>query len=521
MKQIIISFDLFGEEVYLLHNNRRKIKSTFGPIISLLAIIIFTIFVWDFTGIFFNRTSPSFFKSEVDPPLLNLKNLTNDKFIFAFRFENEKSMIVDESGSSFYFKIYNNKYKKQNGIWNLDKKIELTYSKCNKLKFTNLISIFNNNKMHDYFCVDYDMNEVIEIGGNYDYMYYLEIEYKLCKENSHNSYSNIVCKPKYLTDKIIQESVYVSFLLQEIGVNPDNYENPLCKKISNYYYYIDSLISKISSIYLKEYIVISDVGWLFKNYVETSEIGYTNSYADMKSRQTDENNNNSDILGKAQIYMMNKKDKFSRTYTKFPYLISYFGGILYTISFILSFLVKKINRFKLDYELTKSEPILKNFKKNFKVSNNLLNNNKSNIIKDNVEISRKPRFNLPNHTSIGIGIRINNNLSKPNESKLVLNNNKNKILRNTTLNVNDNECVIKNEENKTVDPNQTSEYPFLNSLNSYIKFKLFYFFYSQKINKNYDKFANIRKNSLNIKGIIELQEKIKLLKETVDRSKFL
>lgn len=505
MKSLVTSCDLLGGQVYLLHNNKRTVKSLFGGLISIFLVVSFSLLTLGFGQDFFYRTNPSFIKQDFNPPNPNSKNITQNELMLTFRYENSDGKFINIDGLSYYFKAYRKKYlRDEKGLWVSTRKELMKYSQCQKSDFPeNLHAIYDEKGMGSFYCIQTNSSDPLQIGGLWEdsFVNYLQIEYHICNEGEINPYSKKPCNKKEISDKYMKDLLYVSFLFQDLYIDPSNFDKPILKTVFNYYHILDALLTKSSYIYFADNIVESDIGWILKENVYSSEFKFYDWRVDVLTRLPDDKGVLPTGLGMAKIYIHKKIEKYTRLYVKIQTLAANVGGILKSFTFFATLIVQTINQFKLDYEMTSCNQILKCFKEEHKEFQEIKGQK---TIKDIRLTSKTPievsKFTKDNNL---------NNQSQLNQSKKNINE---EAKHQNIINI-----IIANIDSKKSQNSNTNGPPFLNSFKSYLKFKMLFYCYSKPLKEMFKKLNIILYKHLNIVALIGLHDKVNTIQDITDK----
>ena len=457
---------------------------------------------------FFYRTNPSFIKQDFNPANPNSKNITQSELMLTFRYEDSDGKFINIDGLSYYFKAYMKKYiRDDKGLWVSTRKELMKYSECKKSDFPETLhTIYDEKGMGSFYCIQKDSSDPLQIGGLWDdnFVNYLQIEYHICNEGSLNPYSKKPCNKKEISDKYMKNLLYVSFLFQDLYIDPSNFKTPILKTVFNYYHILDALLTKSSYIYFAENIVESDIGWilkemlLFHNLTVSSEFKFYDWRVDVLTRLPDEKGILPTGLGMAKIYIHKKIEKYTRLYIKIQTLAANVGGILKSFTFAAALIVQTINQFKLDFELTSCNQIIKCFKEEQDIKRLKTIKGAKTTSKTPIKVSKFIRDQDSN-----------NNQSQINQSKKIINEEaKNQSIFN---------IVLANIDSYKSGNLNLLGLPFLTSFNSYLKFKFFFCCYSKPLKELFKKLNSILYKHLNIIALIELHDKVKDIQNMTDK----
>ena len=363
MKGFIRSLDLYGGNVLIYHKSHRSIRSVFGGLVTVFIMIIMSLVIVGFGGDFFYRTNPSFIKSELNPKDFPNMKLNKTNFMFAFRYEDINAVTLDTLGQSFYFNIWRRQYTRNAlGEWEVKEITKIPYSKCKREKFT-LPELYDEKNLKDFDCIDYH-EEKDYLGGAWEanFVNYFLIDYSLCLEGELNPYNGLPCNPTNVTDNLISNYAYVSFYIQDVFIDPSDYENPISKAIFNFYHLVDKQLLKTTELYFILTTVQSDYGWILENLKETTEIKFYNKISDYNIKEGFTDGEKKNLMGNCFLYMRKTLEKYNRTYAKIQTLAANVGGIMKTITFLMSLIIQTYNFYDFKTEIMNSFQIIEKSK---------------------------------------------------------------------------------------------------------------------------------------------------------------
>ena len=404
MKNLITSLDLYGGNVLIYHNSHRSIRTVFGGMITFCIMIVMSLLIIGFGGDFFYRTNPSFIKSELNPKVFPNLQLNHTNFMFALRYEDIDGVTLDRLGQSFYFNVWRRQYQRNLlGEWEVKEIIKIPYSQCKRDNFA-LPELYDEKNIKDFNCIDYD-KEKDYLGGGWEanFVNYFLIDYALCFEGEFNPYNGLPCNPTNITDKLLSSYAYVSFYIQDLFVDPSNYEHPISKAIFNFYHLVDKHLLKTTELYFILTTVQSDYGWILENMKEVTEIKFNSKISDYNIKEGFNIGEKKGLMGNCFLYMRKTLEKYNRTYTKIQTLAANVGGILKTFTFLMSLVIQTYNFYDFKSNIMNSFQSIE--KKRSPLNNNKKRNN--NILE--AEASNMYNSKAPNNVLMTPSI---NNLIK-------------------------------------------------------------------------------------------------------------
>ena len=240
MMKFFTACDIFGYEFHLLRDGNFKNKTKIGFLLTFLYLLILIALFFGFGIDLYTRKNPKISFNSLSKPH-ELKNLTNNQFIFAYRIEDYySSEIIDESIINIEFITHD--YKLVDGDWKyINKTINKT--RCQDLSNIDIYEKNYNYSFKNWFCIDFE-NHLI--GGNWDgnFVNLLNLQTKQCQNNTANNYN---CQ---LQEKIIksfktdtESNYYFSYLFIEAFPTLDDYNHPIKSRIVSRYEMLDIKIT--------------------------------------------------------------------------------------------------------------------------------------------------------------------------------------------------------------------------------------------------------------------------------------
>ena len=425
IKKFFSKLDYYGTKFHFQMAQKMKFKTFIGGIITLILSIFAIMFLFIFGHDFFFRTNPNFTQSSIGEKYSKI-NLKKEKFILAFRFEDEFGFPL-EIKNSFLKIYYYIAIPDENDVIRNDYKEEyIPYKLCDESDFEgteNLVNIYG-----DLYCIDWSN---LTFGGYWDneYIYYLEIRLFYCQNGESYSFNQSKCSSiEELSDYYNHNNIYFSMYYTATDFRVNDLKNPLNRKYKNYYTFISHNFRKTDRLFIQEQILNDDQGWIISAHKNISIWGGQVITSDYKyySDETINEEGFDTMIYAMNLYMSNEKMYYTRKYMKVPDILSLVGGFLTCINIIGKVINKKIN-----LSIKKRKIVRKLFGFN---ENHLINSSK--ICNNNNIGLEQIKFNKMK-TSI-----VNNDFENPN------NNHGNSISRLFSMNSFINSNSIKSENSK-------------------------------------------------------------------------
>ncbi|CAD8062391.1 unnamed protein product [Paramecium primaurelia] len=347
----ISKMDIFGQSITLRMNKQSSYKTVFGGCSSLvLLIILILIFSSNITS-FFNKESLSAIVLTEFEEIPTLSIIDDSFFLFAVQIDQDNFL-----SKPFYdIKIDQLRIQKFLNGSSIQSQKEIQLIPCTLDRFNKIFSQFgrdmreqfNQFKLYDFLCFDY--NQSFSIQGTYSNQEfeYLRISVQKCA-NKTNCASN-----EELQQEIDKNGAFKIklFPINKI-LNPykpeDNYLQTFLDD-SFFFRFVPSNIYKSVDLFIKEYEVTNDQSLLPFSYLEYSQF-YTLDQSEIKER-TELQSNQPQSFVQIQIRKSPYKIKIFRKYLKIDELLSNLGGIQQIFIFFVGTILTIYNRFQLLVEL--------------------------------------------------------------------------------------------------------------------------------------------------------------------------
>ena len=338
--EYLASFDFFGSYLHWYVNHKKKLYTRLGGVLSIISFLICGLIFIILFNDFIDRKNPQI--TENDNPNSEFKKI---KF-------GEKKIYIPWAIGDYYtheinftgwiypivYYFYGERDKKTNIMPYYYKILNYTY--CNETHFKSLTYFKDEFLNFDtLYCID--MDDLI-IGGDWfhDSVYYIQIDFFLCEDGV-----NMGTKGKKCTDynKLMEyigddNAWHIELYYPEIQFKPTNKNNPLEIFYNTHFYNFNKLNTKVERLYLKEYTLIDDQGWIFGKKKNFTLWGFDKIEHDSYSRSQDGKDFITDFssskIYSLIIYLNRNSVIFTRQYTK---LLDAIGNILSIINGIFVF----------------------------------------------------------------------------------------------------------------------------------------------------------------------------------------
>ena len=399
-------FDCFGSNFTFYTEKNRKFYTQFGGILTLLSIIV-GILVFIFMNIddFFHNT-PISTASTVFEKHRNIK-FVEEKIWIPWRVRDYNSKTVNFSGL-FYPIIYYYKGIKTEAKNSLDLSYSIiNYSLCNETSMANYSNSF---VIDQLYCIDMDE---LDMGGSWeiDFINYVEFDLYSCKDGIDYDENNPNCSSY---EKIINfldsdNSFEIEIFYPIVHYQPMNKTTPIFVRYANYFYHLSRFSNKIDRIYLQQYILNDDTGWILKKEKRFSHWGSISlngdSYATGDKRDL-MNEGSSSRFYSFNIYLKSDVVYYNRSYKKL-FLIIANGLPIVNVIFIIFKLFTKIVKIS-----SGNKKLTELLFENLQEKQNKIKNGRISVLKLNKKkINSEKKFTTPkniNKTNINT---TNNNIN--------------------------------------------------------------------------------------------------------------
>ena len=481
IRAFFLFIDIYGTKFHLFLNHQLKFKTWIGGIITIILSVIGLIFIYIFGNDFFFIKNPSYTHSSIGEDYKKI-NLTNEKVIIAFRFEDDYGLIPETSKYIFPKIYYYSAIPGEDGEYRSDYKEEyISYRKCVDNDFEgdqNLISLYG-----DLYCIEWENKT---FGGFWDnkFIYYFEIRLFYCKNGENYSFNNSICPTIQELNDYFSKQIYFSIYYTTVNFHVNDLKKPLIRTHSNYFTYISHNFRKTERIFLSEQILNDDQGWIISQHKNISCWGFDSFSSDYKYYENNLLNIEgfSTLFYSINIYMDSNKHYYTRKYMKIPDVLSMIGGLLTFFNLFgkiinrpINLSIKKLEIIERFFDFGEDK---KKYKKEIDFDNNINQNNKSTI--SNYLINSKSKLvNLSNsYSNIMNKKEVNDKRNNKNNSSIFI---YNKNL-NSFRGLND----LNNKSNQLKNSNQTINNKYY-SVNSILKINISKFNMPKKKGIKYNK----------------------------------
>ena len=504
--------DLYGTRFHWYIGYKPKLYTVYGGIFSIISfILIIAIFI--LLGLKnFKRTHPMISSSTFPPSGYRNIKFGRKKLYLPWRIIDYDEKIINHKGL-IYPKIYyfNRTLDKSTGEFDYNYTL-ISYKLCNETSMSFLGKEFLLDiSLGELYCIDM---EDLNMGGewNNNFLNYIRFDLYLCENGIDYNETDNKCTSFNKIEKLIgkDNSLFFELLYPIVQFQPVEETMPLLILYQAYYYCFTKYSNKLDRIYLREYILEDEQGWIFNTAKRKSYWGTYSLEGDNYVRDNDTDyvrKGSTSRLYSLKIYLNLGITYYTRKYKKIWEIISEILPIIKIVNIFFSFISESINEIHCSKKLLELLVGINQVpEKNNKISYNF------NIIKD------KKVKNLTNN---------NNNIRNESKSEKIINKKISKRFQNQNnndgiQNKNDSNLGLKSNNNNYI-MSEFSEFFDKNSTKLYkmekISFPKRYYlceFISMKLKMKKNHFTSLpegfRKSFSFFIHIIDISSYLKLFK---------
>ena len=326
-------FDIYSKRISFFYQRKEKISSIFGLILTITYILVSIILFIYYLIKKKKKKELIVYDSKMYSKETPILNANSTHIYLAFGIENSSSSIRFIDETIYYPQILYIDRVKRNGEFYTAYKEELPYERCDQENFgEDYQKFFSKGELNTSYCLK-KFNVTLAGGYKYDKMSYIRLKIFPCVNNTENKNH---CKPKEVIDKYISGS-YLSLLIKDIGLNPDNYSYPITPTIQDLYTTIDKKIFRDFILYYGLTEIQSDTG-IFGEDIKTQQfLRYRKHFESFYFIDKEPYVTGKEICV-LQIRLDDSIEVQRRTYTKLSEIFSKIGGYMQLISTVFSIL---------------------------------------------------------------------------------------------------------------------------------------------------------------------------------------
>ena len=338
-------FDCFGTNFTFYTEKNRKYYTSFGGVLSLLSIIV-GILVFIFINIEdFLHNAPITTTSTVKEKYKNI-TFIEEKIWIPWRIRDYNSKSVNHKGLLFPIIYYYKGFRNDDTSGLALTYTTINYSLCNETSMAKLPnSYIIDISLDQLYCIDM---EELDMGGSFDinFINYVEFDLYACKEGIDYDEGNPNCSSyeKIMNVSGVDNSFEIEIYYPVVHYQPMNKTVPIFVRYENYFYHLSRFSNKIDRIYLQQYILKDDNGWVLKKEKTFSYWGYLTLKGDSYATRDEKdlmNEGSSSRFYSLNIYLKSDVVYYNRSYKKL-FLIIADGLPIVNVIFIIFKLFTKI-----------------------------------------------------------------------------------------------------------------------------------------------------------------------------------
>ena len=344
--ELFKSLDFFGSYLHWYVNKQKKVYTLLGGVFTIISLIICFIVLISLLNGIITRNNPQITMD--DQPSFEYPKIKfgEKKIYIPWRITDYSIHKVNFTGWIYPIIYYYYGIKdKKNGSMPFYYKI-LEYKNCNETDIENVYK-FNNSfvDINTLYCINM---EDLYMGGNYfnDFVYHIQMELFLCEDGVNYNTPGKKCTNTDELNNIIgkNNSWLFEFYYPEIFLKTQNKKNPFEIFYNSHFYNFNKLNTKVERLYLKQFTLIDDQGWIFENKKTTSIWGFDKIDSDSYTRSIENNiltDTSSSKIYSLIIYINSNKKIYTR---KYPKLLESLGNII-TLVHSIFIIFKYISQF--------------------------------------------------------------------------------------------------------------------------------------------------------------------------------
>jgi len=369
MVKILKLIDIFPQNFLFTYKGRNSIKTTFGGIISifaLLSILINAILIGkdiyyrekphvikvtkeeNYTStirVNYNNTKIGFAVSDSDIvddesliqiyPVYFVQKKRENKLLYKEYILDIENCTKNKDDPIFYHKCIKNLDVYLSGSWGEDSVsfLKIHFRKCSNETYignTN-IQTEDDEKFLDNFLRNISNYHNSEYIGNKEFNQGLDINKYLKEYKINKNKTKVVCRSKEEIEEKLNSNLYVNFFYDKIRSDPKNYKNSLQKILKMDSHLVGNDIFKGFNLFYTKYVAEIDSGLIFEDIkIEQKELGINSINNDFKFTK-----DSKELLG--LYFYASKEVKFiEKRYLKLPNIFSELGGFINLTFLILN-----------------------------------------------------------------------------------------------------------------------------------------------------------------------------------------
>lgn len=319
--------DIFRFPLTLTFKRYEKNSTLIGKIFT-LGIIIFLFYSFMVSDIL-NKKNPNILSQDLiveKRPTIFL-NRNNFTALLGIADDSNKFYVNESMYSFFACTQYSNNNKSNQTFYQNCDKLEL----CTQNDFIEDPTEFNRLGLNGTYCLH---NKTYKLSGYWDEetVENFWFELRACENSTLNNNS---CPRLEEIDSFLKD-YYIDIYISSPFIDASEYENFISRSVKIFYQRIDPIFLKKMYLYLKNTIIETDEGFIFKSIKAINTYLHGEFSTDSISKPK-----NSKKYFEFNIYSSGEQRKIKRNYQKFQTLLAELGGIL-NFLFIFGFILSKV-----------------------------------------------------------------------------------------------------------------------------------------------------------------------------------
>ena len=388
-------FDVFGTKFTFYTNNKPRLYTMTGGILSTLSIFLSLLSFIFFSLSDLNRNTPILITSYFYEGYKKIK-FGKEKIWIPWRIADyNNNKFVNHKGLLFpviyYYTGYKDKITKD---FNITTKI-LNNKLCNETSMANNSNMYHFSvPLNEVYCIDMDD---LDMGGSWigEFINYVEFDLYFCQDGINFNATDPKCTSYEDIKNIIGQnnSLEMDIYYPIIQYQPTNKTHPLIMIYRQYFYHLSQYTCKIERLFLQKQKLTDDLGWVSRKEINYSYWGISSVDEESYQQGKEKDLMNEGSTSRAfsfNVYLKPDVIYYHRSYKKLYIIASDFFPIAYIIFIIMksiSKIFKKAESNQKSIELLfkrKNRNIsLNNLKINGSSNNDIGNNNDNNDIDNN------------------------------------------------------------------------------------------------------------------------------------------
>ena len=342
-----LDFDIYSNRISFFSNNRERIGSCFGLVLTIIYLIVSIILIVIYSLDAVKRTDMRIYDSTSFPSQTPSISIDSGMINFAFGLEDRISSNRFIDPSIYYPEIlYLERIKLPGGEFQTQNRVELKYERCTKEHFgANYKDLLVENELNNSYCIS-NFNLTLAGGYKYEIMNYIRIKIIPCVNSTKN---NFTCKPREEIDYYINGG-YISILFMDIGLNPSNFSFPVIHTLQDLYTTVDKQIFRDFILNFQINEIQTDAGLFGEKIYKEKYLQFSSNEQSFYFRSEEEYNSGKQICA-IQIRLSDLIHIQRRSYKKLQENFSIIGGYMQIVSTVFSLVSLVINKLNLELKI--------------------------------------------------------------------------------------------------------------------------------------------------------------------------